>query len=67
MSCFLSKLISHRIGNSKGSRQKRDTEQEKQRAEAFHSDKYDIVDMMMNPEKVEQYQNSVEMTKQDIR
>ena len=51
---------------SKESRRKRDTGPE-QVVETFHSDKSDKVDMMMNPEKAEQYQSSVERTKQDIR
>ena len=45
----------------------RDTEQEEQGVETYHSDKSDKVDMMMNPEKTEQYLNYVERTKQDIR
>ena len=60
------RIMSH-LGNSKGSRRKRDTEQEEQRIETLHSDKSDKVDMMLNPEKAEQYKNSVERTKQDIR
>ena len=45
----------------------RDTEQEEQGVETYHSDKSDKVDMMMNPKKFEKYQISVERTKQDIR
>ena len=52
---------------SKESRHKRDTGQGEQGVETLHSDMSGKVDMMMNPEKVEQYQNSVERTKQDIR
>ena len=59
-------IISY-LSNSKGSRRKRDTEKEEQGVATFHADKSDKVDMMMNPEKAEQYQNSVERTKQDIR
>lgn len=59
-------IISY-LSNSKGSRRKRDTEKEEQGVATFHPDKSDKVDMIMNPEKAEQYQNSVERTKEDIR
>ena len=58
--------ISH-LSHSKGSRRKRDTVEEEQGVETFLYDKSDKVDMMLNPEKAEQYKNSVERTKQDIR
>ena len=62
----LASFIITYLSISKESRRKRDTGPE-QGVETFHSDKSDKVDMMMNPEKVERYQNSVERTKQDIR
>ena len=66
VSCFLPSFISH-LCNSKASSRMRDTEQEEQGVETYHSDKSDKVDMMMNPKKFEKYQISVERTKQDIR
>ena len=65
--CVLLSSVKSHICNSKGSRRKRETKQEEQGFETSHSDKYDKVDLMMNPEKAEQYQNLVERTKQDIR
>ena len=58
--------ISH-LSHSIGSRQKRDAVEEEQGVETFLFDKSDKVDMMLNPEKAEQYKISVERTKQDIR